>query len=80
MHSDSPDAKKALEPVECYAGAEYPERPRSFEWKGKRLEIAQITAQWKSPLGNIFQVLTTEQEVFELFFNQETDSWTIEPL
>lgn len=78
MQTDTSDKEKALQLVDCYAGAEYPERPRAFVWEGKQLQILRITAQWKTPAGITFCVISTNQDVFELFFNQTTDSWTVE--
>jgi hypothetical protein len=66
-----------LDPVECYSGSEYAERPRALYWQGERLEIAEIEESWLTPGGKRFRVRAGEGQVFELIYNLETDAWSI---
>lgn len=64
--------------VRCYAGHRYPERPRAFLWEEKWLEVAEVEAQWHTPIGPAFHVRTPDDRRFTLAYNQTTDTWTIE--
>jgi hypothetical protein len=66
-------------PVECYSGVEYAEYPVSFEWQGVRLQIAEILARRRHPGGKSFCVRTTDDRVFELLHEEESQVWRIEP-
>jgi putative sterol carrier protein len=66
--------------VECHSGFTYADRPLALTWEGRRLEITQILAEWRTPEKNNFRVRTTEGRVFELAYNQSIDEWQIESL
>ena len=61
--------------VECYSGHTYAERPKTFFQDGKRFEIQTIEAEWRSPEGKHFRVKTKNGDVFELIYDQTSDSW-----
>jgi hypothetical protein len=63
--------------VECHSGHEYAERPVSFYWEGQRVEIEEIVARWRVPEGKRFRVLTTDGQIFELFYGELYDEWSI---
>jgi len=63
--------------VECHSGATYAERPLAFEWKGQRLEITEVIAEWRTPLGPYFRVRAPEGSLFELAYHEADDEWTI---
>ena len=69
---------QAPDPVECYSGGEYAERPRALSWQGRRLEIIEIEGRWLTPAGKRFRVRTEDGRRFELFYDIETDSWSID--
>jgi len=63
--------------VECHSGYEYGERPVALQWQGQRHEISEILARWRIPGGKCFQVLTSDGQVFELFYGELYDEWRI---
>lgn len=69
----------ALDPVECYSGGEYPERPRALDWHGVRLEIAEVLQSWRTPDGKHFMVCLADGQVFELTYKEQADAWNITP-
>ena len=66
--------------VECYSGGQYAERPRAFEWQGRRYEVAELLHTWRFPDGPGFRVSTTDNQVFELSYRELNDSWEIFPI
>ncbi len=71
-------------PVECYAGARYPERPLAFHWQGERLTVAEVERQWRTPTELVFHVRTIDGRRFALTYREAgepgTEEWRIEPL
>jgi len=55
--------------VECHSGYEYAEHLKTFYWQGQRFEISKITRIWRSPEGKGFEVQTTTQKDFLLFYH-----------
>ena len=68
---------QAPDQVACYSGGEYAERPRALHWRGKRLEISEIVGSWLTPSGKRFRVRSEDGQVFDLFYDTETDAWSI---
>jgi hypothetical protein len=67
-----------MEPrVECYAGARYPERPRAFVHRGKRLTVAQIEGEERTPRGIRFRVRVSDGRRFWLFYDEIVDVWDV---
>lgn len=66
--------------VECHSGFEYAERPIALHWQGQRLEIIKIEAQWRTPEGRRFRVLTVAERRFELFYSEVYNQWKIDEL
>lgn len=64
-------------PVECYSGGEYAERPRALHWQGARLEIAEVMQNWRTPHGKGFRVRTVDDRVFDLVYQAQIDAWRI---
>jgi hypothetical protein len=64
--------------VECYSGVEFAEYPVSFEWQGEQLQIVEILARRRHPGGKSFRVRTGDSRVFELFYEEESQTWHIE--
>jgi len=69
-----------VDPVECHSGYEYPQRPTAIYWNGVRHQIKSITAEWRTPEGKYFRVEIMKGTLFELFFEQETNHWTIKEI
>jgi hypothetical protein len=65
--------------VECYSGQEYAERPLALHWQGKRLPIIEIVTRWRTLHGKAFLVRTTDQQVFQLSYDELDQTWCIEP-
>ena len=66
-----------MQHVECISSSTYAERPIAFVWSGVRLEVKAIERQWRTPAGVGFRVQTMDGQIFELFYGEETDEWTI---
>ena len=56
--------------VECHSDYTYAERPVALTWEGSRLEITEITAQWRTPDEKRFQVRTIDGQKFELSYRE----------
>jgi hypothetical protein len=63
--------------VECHSGHEYAERPTALHYQGERMKIAEIITSWRDPGGKVFQVRTTTEQYFELFYNEGSDEWQL---
>jgi hypothetical protein len=46
-------------------------RPRAFEWKGRRFQVASLGRQWQEGSVQHFLVMTSEEAVFELAYASE---------
>jgi hypothetical protein len=66
-----------MEIVECHSGYAYAEKPVALTWEGKRLVIQEILAQGRTPQTKWFRVRTTDEQVFELSYYEETDDWQV---
>jgi hypothetical protein len=66
--------------VECHSGYEYAERPTALWWEGKRLEVAEVEAQWRISGGKKFRVRTLAGRVFELLYVELYDEWRVHAL
>jgi hypothetical protein len=65
--------------VECHSGYEYAQRPLALRWQGERLEIEQVEAEWRTPGGKRFRVRARNGLVFELFYDELSDDWRVQP-
>jgi len=66
--------------VQCYAGAGYPERPRSFFWEGQQWSVKVVERQWRTPEHLFFCVRVESGQRFELVYDLAADSWEIRAL
>jgi hypothetical protein len=64
--------------VECHSGFSYADRPVALTWEGRRLEIVEILAEWRTPEEKHYRVQTTDGRQFTLAYRQSTDEWQIE--
>jgi len=63
--------------VEAYAGAFYPERPVSFTRGGRRVTVAELTRQWRTPDEIHFDVVTDDGSRFEMVYKFSQDRWQV---
>jgi len=63
--------------VVCYAGSRYPERPRSFLWQGKWLQVEAVEQQWRTPDCLVFRIRAAGNRRFRLTYRQRSDTWDI---
>jgi hypothetical protein len=63
--------------VECHSGFTYADKPVALTWEGRRLEIFEITAQWRSPDERHFRVRTSNGQEFELSYREADNEWQI---
>jgi hypothetical protein len=68
------------QPVECYSGSQYAERPLALWWQGQRLSVAAVLAQWRSPTGAGFRVQTESGSIFDVLYDELKDEWSVHPL
>jgi hypothetical protein len=66
--------------VECHSEFTYAEKPLAFIWQGKRHPIVEIIARGCTPQVRWFRVITWDQRIFELSYNEDADAWTIRPI
>ena len=58
--------------VECRSDCTYAEKPVALTWEGRRLEIVEILAQWRTPDERRFRVRTSDRREFELSYREAT--------
>jgi hypothetical protein len=63
--------------VECHSGYEYAERPVALHWEGDRLEIEEVLDRWQTPGSKCFRVRTGDGQIFELYYSESLDEWSI---
>jgi hypothetical protein len=59
--------------VECHSGSSYAERPTALTWQGRRLIVAEILSQGRTPQAKWFRVRTADGQVFELAYVEAAD-------
>lgn len=69
--------------VYCRSDSEYAERPTALIWQGKRLQITEIIARWRTPEGKYFRVCADVSEAtqnqFILHYDEVKHQWHIQP-
>jgi hypothetical protein len=61
--------------VECHSDYTYAEKPVALTWEGRRLEIVEILAQWRTPEEKRFRVRTSDGQGFELSYREATSEY-----
>jgi len=61
--------------VKCYSGHIYAERPVSFSWQGREYKISKVETEWLEPGKKFFRVVTEDEKLFELCYNEAQDKW-----
>ena len=64
--------------VECRSDGDYAGRPLVIHWEGKRLDVKMVLAEWRSPDGKHFRIVTRDERVFECRYSEAEDAWTVE--
>jgi len=67
-------------PVECYSGCEYAEKPVALIWEGQRLAVEEVENRWRTPGGKGFRVRTVDGRLFELIYMELYDEWRVSAL
>lgn len=65
--------------VEAHSGYTYGDRPVALYWQGERLTVAEIESRWRNPSGRGYRVRTSDGRTFDLFYEEATDEWSIDP-
>ncbi len=63
--------------VECRSDTTYAQRPVAVTWEGRRREVAEVLAEWRTPAGKHFRVRAADGTVFELTYVEALDEWQI---
>jgi hypothetical protein len=63
--------------VECYSGYAYGERPKAFTWHEQRMAVAKVLDRKHFPGKKYFKVLTMDDQVFELIYDEQQHRWTV---
>jgi hypothetical protein len=66
--------------VECHSGYDYAEKPVALTYLDRRLEIATILAQGRTPDEKWFRVRTGDGQLFQLSYRRASDEWQIQKL
>lgn len=66
--------------VACFSSSTYAERPVGFWWEGMYWPVREVVRRWREPRGVGFWVRAEQARLFELFYGEEEDEWTIQPL
>jgi hypothetical protein len=62
--------------VGAYAGALHPERPQWIERDGRRVDVAEIEAQWREEERLGFRVRLADGDRVLLYYVPELDLWS----
>jgi hypothetical protein len=66
--------------VSCYSGHTYAEYPRSFVWQGTAYEVAGIEKAWHQPGERCFRIITHNNRLFNLCYNETQHRWSLTEL
>jgi hypothetical protein len=61
--------------VKFYSGHTYAQRPESFSWQDKEHKIFRIEKEWLEPGKRFFKIVTEDEKLFELCYNEAQDQW-----
>jgi len=64
--------------VFCRSEIDYPERPTAFEWQGRCLRVDRLLQRWRSPHELGFRVMTDDNQIFEVYYDLQGDSWRVD--
>lgn len=68
--------------VESYSGYKIAEKPRSFTWRGKRMEILRIERTWREEIEGdyktFFEIIAEDAQKYMISYNETADQWFLE--
>ncbi|MFZ3063126.1 MAG: DUF6504 family protein [Actinomycetota bacterium] len=68
--------------VESYSGYKIAEKPRSFTWRGKRMEILRIERTWREEregdYKTFFEIIAEDAQKYMISYNETADQWFLE--
>lgn len=68
--------------VESYSGSKIAEKPRSFTWRGKRMEILRIERTWREEregdYKTFFEIIAEDAQKYMISYNETADQWFLE--
>jgi hypothetical protein len=68
--------------VESYSGYKTAEKPRSFTWRGRRMEILHIERAWREERGGeyktFFEIIAEDAQKYVISYNETSDEWFLE--
>jgi hypothetical protein len=67
-----------FELVECRSDHAYIGYPVAFYWQDKRLEVNYILSETRLSSGYSFRVFNQEFGCFDLFYDVNTDQWSVQ--
>lgn len=63
--------------VVAYAGYQGEQEPRSFHYRGERLQVLGIADRWYDPAGKYFKVRASDGAQYLLRCDAETSEWSL---
>lgn len=68
--------------VESYSGSKIADKPRSFTWRGKRMEILRIERTWREEregdYKTFFEIIAEDAQKYMISYNETADQWFLE--
>lgn len=68
--------------VESYSGYKIAEKPRSFTWHGRRMEILNIERTWREEREGehktFFEIIAEDAQKYVISYNETADAWFLE--
>ena len=74
------DSRLKVINVSCYSGYKANERPIDFTVRGRKLIVQEIMDRWYGVDHSYFKVLTNDQKIYLIRYDQDEDLWTLEKI
>lgn len=65
--------------VECRSEFTYAQQPVRIFAGGRWLTVEKVINRWRNPGGLGFRVIVTGNDIYELYYDESGDTWTINP-
>jgi hypothetical protein len=66
--------------VECRSDGDYAGRPIRIRWQGKFMIVKEVLANWRTPQGKHYRVITQDEGVFDCWYSEVDDKWNVEEI
>ncbi len=66
--------------VVTYSGYKANERPLSFKFKGKKLNVLEIINRWYGQEHDYFKIKASDNRIYILKWHRTLDFWSIQQL